>query len=225
VRWATRIAVFDRTRAIARCVDADLRRLQATLLQHCFRSTIQAHEVEVGSFADVIYTVSNSGQSEASSVVFSRLAGDWSIAGGHVRRVGLRRVELYDQGPLHTPQRWRISGCALARLRRWHWAGGHGLERSLRDGSSRSAYRPWLWLLLAGLTGTAIASLPRRGGGAQKDWRDGRDARAISARHAHRQRSWLAKPERTRRLTVRPRESSPGIFPPPRVSRPNTRGV
>jgi len=39
-------------------------------------------EVAVGSFADVTYTVSNDGQSEATSVVFSGLAGDWSISGG-----------------------------------------------------------------------------------------------------------------------------------------------
>jgi hypothetical protein len=39
-------------------------------------------DVVAGSFADLTYTVSNSGQLEATSVVFSGLAGDWSIAGG-----------------------------------------------------------------------------------------------------------------------------------------------
>lgn len=39
-------------------------------------------DVQVGSFADVTYAVTNDGQSEATSVVFSGLAGDWSTAGG-----------------------------------------------------------------------------------------------------------------------------------------------
>jgi hypothetical protein len=38
--------------------------------------------VELGSFADVTYTVSNGGQFEATNVVFSGLAGDWSSVGG-----------------------------------------------------------------------------------------------------------------------------------------------
>jgi hypothetical protein len=39
-------------------------------------------EVEVGLFADVTYTVSNGGQLEATSLVFSGLAGDWNTIGG-----------------------------------------------------------------------------------------------------------------------------------------------
>jgi hypothetical protein len=39
-------------------------------------------EVEIGSFADVAYTASNSGQLEATNVVFSGLTGDWSQTGG-----------------------------------------------------------------------------------------------------------------------------------------------
>ena len=39
-------------------------------------------DVSVGSFSDVTYTVSNNGESEATSVAFSGLAGDWSVAGG-----------------------------------------------------------------------------------------------------------------------------------------------
>lgn len=39
-------------------------------------------DVAVGSSSDVTYTVSNSGQLDATGVVFSGLAGDWSAAGG-----------------------------------------------------------------------------------------------------------------------------------------------
>jgi hypothetical protein len=39
-------------------------------------------EVEIGSFADVTYTVSNGGQLGVTSLVLSGLAGDWSTVGG-----------------------------------------------------------------------------------------------------------------------------------------------
>jgi hypothetical protein len=39
-------------------------------------------DVSVGAFTDVTYTVSNEGQLEATSSVFSGLSGDWSLVGG-----------------------------------------------------------------------------------------------------------------------------------------------
>jgi hypothetical protein len=122
-------------------------------------------EVEVGFFADVTYTVSNGGQSGATSVVFSGLAGDWSIAGGTcgasiavgascsivVRfapsSVGPSADTLlldYDDG----------SGPAATVSRAVSGTGILVPVPALHDSG--------LWILLAGLSGAAILSLRSR---------------------------------------------------------------
>jgi hypothetical protein len=124
-------------------------------------------EVEVGSYADVAYTVSNGGQSEATSVVFSGLAGDWSIAGGTcgaliaggdscsivvrfaATSVGPSADTLlldYDDGtgPATTVSKG-VSGNAVA-------TNVPGLNGA------------GLWLVFIGLAGTAIANIARRAG-------------------------------------------------------------
>ncbi len=127
-------------------------------------------EVEVGSFADVTYTVSNGGQSEATSVAFSGPAGDWSIAGGTCGAsiaVGTSCSLVVRFAP--------SSVGPSADMLLLDYDDGSGPAVTISKGVSGTGvatsvpalHGPWLWLALIGFVGTAVANLSRREGGAR----------------------------------------------------------
>jgi hypothetical protein len=126
--------------------------------------------VEVGSFADVSYTVSNEGQIEATSVVFSGLAADWSTAGGTCGgsvAAGASCTIIVR----FTPSSVGASADALL----LDYDDGIGPATTVSKGVAGTGVQlsvpalrgSWLWLLFAGLASTANASLHHRGGGEQ----------------------------------------------------------
>ena len=127
-------------------------------------------EVEVGSFADVTYTLSNDGQSEATSVVLSGVIGDWSNAGGTCGAsiVGGASCSVVVR---FTPSSIGPSADTLL----VDYDDGTGPASTISKGVSGTGvaanvlalHGPWLWLAFLGLTGTAIVNLSRRGGGAR----------------------------------------------------------
>lgn len=133
-------------------------------------------EVAIGSFADVTYTVSNGGQSEATSVVFSGLAGDWSIAGGTCGALvpaGASCTVIVRFTPSS------VGASANTLLLDYDDGTGPAATASKAVSATGIAisvpalHGPGLWLLVLGLGATAIAQLRRRGSGA-------------GARHPHR---------------------------------------
>jgi hypothetical protein len=121
-------------------------------------------EVAVGSFAEVTYTVSNDGQSEATSVVFSGLAGDWSLGGGTCG------VSLAAGSSCTVIVRFAPSSVgASADTLLLDYDDGFGPAITVSKGVSGTGivlrvpavHGPWLWLLIAALGVTAIASLRR----------------------------------------------------------------
>jgi hypothetical protein len=123
--------------------------------------------VEVGSFADVTYTVSNGGQLEATSVVFSGPAGDWSTVGGTCGgsvAAGASCTIIVR----FTPTTVGASSDTLS----LDYDDGSGTAATVSKGVAGTGIQftvpalqgLGLWLLLAGLAGTAIISLHRRGG-------------------------------------------------------------
>ena len=123
-------------------------------------------DVEVGSFKDVAFMVSNGGQSDATSVVFSGLAGDWSNAGGTCAgtiAAGASCTTIVRFTPT-------VIGAAADTLL-LDYDDGTGPAASVSKGVAGSGvalaapalHGPWLWLLLSGLAGVSIYSFSRRG--------------------------------------------------------------
>ncbi len=123
-------------------------------------------EVVVGSFADVTYAVSNGGQSEATSVVFSGLAGDWSIVAGTCG-ASVSAASSCTVTARFTPSSIGASADTLV----LDYDDGTGPAPTVSKGVAGTGVAigvpalggPWLSLLSAGLVATAIASLLRRG--------------------------------------------------------------
>jgi hypothetical protein len=126
-------------------------------------------EVAIGAFADVTYTVSNAGQSEATSVVFSGLAGDWSTAGGTCG-AAVSAGSSCTVIVRFTPSSVGASADTLL----LDYDDGTGPATTVSKGVSGTGIAtnvpalqgPGMWLLLVGLGGIAIASLRSRGNGA-----------------------------------------------------------
>jgi hypothetical protein len=121
-------------------------------------------EVAVGSFAEVTYTVSNDGQSEATSVVFSGLAGDWSVGGGTCG-VSLAAGSNCTVFVRFTPSSLGASADALL----LDYDDGVGPAVTVSKGVSGTGialpvpalHGPWLLLLVSALGATAIVFLRR----------------------------------------------------------------
>jgi len=127
-------------------------------------------EVEVGSFADVTYTVSNGGQTGATSVVFSGLAGDWSIAGG------MCGASIAVGASCSIVVRFAASSVGpAADALLLDYDDGTGPAATVSNGVSGTGvatnvpalHGPWLWLAFIGLAGTAIANRSHRTGGSR----------------------------------------------------------
>ena len=126
-------------------------------------------EVEIGSFADVTHTVSNGGQVEATSVVFSGLAGDWSTAGGTCDgsvAAGASCTVVVRFTPSS------IAGSTDTLLLDYHDGSGPAatISKGVTGVGIALTVPPLrglgLWLLLAALAGTAVVLAPagRRNG-------------------------------------------------------------
>jgi hypothetical protein len=121
-------------------------------------------EVALGSFADVTYTLSNDGQSEATSVVFSGLAGDWSVGGGTCS-AALAAGSSCTVIVRFTPSSLGASADTLL----LDYDDGFGPAVTVSKGVSGTGVAlqvpaldgPWLWLVLATLGVSAIAFLRR----------------------------------------------------------------
>jgi hypothetical protein len=121
-------------------------------------------EVAVGSFAEITYTVSNDGQSEATSVAFSGLAGDWSVGGGTCG-VSLAAGTNCTVIVRFTPSSLGASADVLL----LDYEDGVGPAVTVSKGVSGTGiaprvpalHGPWQWLLLAALGTIAIPFLRR----------------------------------------------------------------
>jgi hypothetical protein len=126
-------------------------------------------EVPVGSFSDVTYTLTNNGQSEATSVVFSGLSGDWSLeedaCGASVSASSsctiVARFAPGDVGPSEDTLLLDYDDGTGPAATIPKVVSGTGVEISVPALSG-----PWRWIALIGLAGAAITSVARREGGA-----------------------------------------------------------
>jgi len=122
-------------------------------------------DVSSGSFADVTYTVSNSGQLEATSVAFSGLAGDWSATEdtcGATIAIGASCTVVVRFAPTSLGS----SGDTLL----LDYDDGTGPATTVAKGvtgvgaqfSVPGLQGPGVWLLFAGLLGSGLYRLRRR---------------------------------------------------------------
>lgn len=121
-------------------------------------------DVRIGSFSDLTYTVSNSGQLEATSVVFSGLDGVWGSVGGTCGATvtaGASCTVIVRFAPSDV-------GASVDTLL-LDYDDGAGPAATGSKGVAGNGVRftvpalhgPWLWLLVAVLVGTAGPAAPR----------------------------------------------------------------